>query len=255
MIVAITREVSPAIGNCELTHVSRESIELDRARDQHACYIHALKHLGCTVVTLPAEPTMPDSVFVEDTAVILDKIAVITRPGAVSRRGETAAIAESLRPYRRLEPIDAPATLDGGDVLRVGRTLYVGASSRSNREGIEQLRRLVQPWGYKVEAVTMKDCLHLKSAVTEVAPNTLLVQRKWIDTSPFDGLRLIDVDPGEAEAANAVRIGSHVLYPERFSATASRLEAEGISLHRVQLSELAKAEGAVTCCSLIIETG
>ena len=253
MIVAITREVSPAIGNCELTHRTRESIDLARARAQHTAYIRALEDSGCRVITLPAEETMPDSVFVEDTAIVLDEIAVLTRPGAISRRQETVSIAETLRPYRQIGRIEPPATLDGGDVLRVGQTVFVGASSRSNREGIEQLQRLLEPWGYKVDVVAMKGCLHLKSAVTEVAPDTLLVQRDWIDTSPFDGLRLIDVAPGEPEAANALRIGSRVIFPARFPVTASRLESKGISLRHVQLSELAKAEGAVTCCSLIIE--
>ena len=254
MIVAITRGVSPAIAHCELTHRTREPIDLDRARAQHAAYIRTLEDLDCHVLSLPPEPSMPDSVFVEDTAIVLDEIAVMARPGATSRRGETVSIAETLRTYRRIVSIEAPATLDGGDVLRVGRTLFVGASSRSNRGGIEQLRRLVAPWGYEVEAVAMNGCLHLKSAVTEVAPDTLLVQRNWIDTSPFAGLRLIDVPAGEPGAANVLRIGAHVIVPERFPATAARLEKERISHHRVPLSELAKAEGAVTSCSLILET-
>lgn len=255
MIVAITREVSSSIAKCELTHLDRTPIDLDRAREQHADYGRLLKQLGCEVIELPAEPTMPDSVFVEDTAIILDEIAVLTHPGAVSRRSETPSIAEALRPYRRIERIEPPATLDGGDVLRVGRCLFVGASGRSNPEGIGQLRRLSEPWGYTVFAVPMQGCLHLKSAVTEVAPNTLLVHRAWIDVAPFNGLPMIDVAEGEPDAANALRIGDHVIFPERFPSTAARLEAKGMALQRVRLSELAKAEGAVTCCSLIVSTG
>lgn len=255
MIVAITREVSPSIADCELTHLDRIPIDLNLARTQHAAYVQTLEDLGCHVVSLPAEPSMPDSVFVEDAAIILDEIAVIARPGALSRRAETASIAEAIRPYRRIERIEHPATLDGGDVLRVGRTLFVGASGRSNERGIDQLRRAVKTWGYEVIAVPLQGCLHLKSAVTEVSPGILLVHRAWIDTAMFDRLRMIDVASEEPDAANALRIGGHVIFPERFPSTAARLEAEGMTLQRVRLSELAKAEGAVTCCSLIIDAG
>ena len=253
MTVAITRKVSPAIAACELTHVSREPIDLDLAREQHAGYVRLLKSLGCDVVELPAEPSMPDSVFVEDTAIVLDGIAVITRPGAPSRQAETASIMDALRPYRSLAQITAPGTLDGGDVVRVARTLYVGASGRSNSAGIDQLRRMAAPHGYSVVDVPVHGCLHLKSAITEVAEGTLLVNREWVSAEPFLGHELIDIAEGETHAANALRLGQSVVYPSRFGKTASRLRDRGIDLHLVSLSELAKAEGAVTCCSLILD--
>lgn len=251
MFIAITREVSPRIAECELTHLAREPINLERARAQHRQYEQLLVELGCKLIRLPAEPELPDSVFVEDTAIVLDELAVITRPGAESRRAETSSVADVLKRYRKLFYIESPGTLDGGDVLHVGKTLYVGQSKRSNREGIEQLRRILAPFGYSVTAVALHDCLHLKSAVTQVASNTLLINRAWADARAFDSYRLIEVDPSEPFAANSLLIGNTVIYPEAFLKTRKRLEAQDIKVRAVDASELAKAEGGVTCCSLI----
>jgi len=254
MRIAITREVSPAIGRCELTHLERQPIDVELARTQHRAYQACLARLGCRVYTLPAEPDLPDSVFVEDTAIVLDELAIVTRPGAESRRPEVAAIAEALRPYRTLYAIHAPGTLDGGDVLRVGRCLFVGLSTRSNAAAIEQMQALLAPQGYTVQGVPVAGCLHLKSAVTEVAPGTLLINRAWVDAAAFAGLELIDVDPAEPYAANALRVGEALIYPAAFPRTRQRLEARGLAVHPIDVSELAKAEGAVTCCSLMVET-
>ena len=251
MWIAITREVSPRIAECELTHLAREPIDFQRARTQHRQYEALLEELGCKRVRLPAEPDLPDSVFVEDAAVVLDELAVITRSGAESRRSETVSVAEALRPYRKLFYIESPGTLDGGDVLRVGKALYVGLSKRSNREGIKQLQDILLPFGYVVNDVKLRDCLHLKSAVTQVAENTLLINRTWVDTAMFSGFQLIDVASSEPFAANALLIGNTVVYPVAFPETRQRLEKQGIRVRTVDVSELAKAEGGVTCCSLI----
>ncbi len=251
MRLAITREVSPRIGDCELVHLARTAIDLDTARVQHRQYEECLAALGCRIQCLPAEPSWPDAVFVEDTAVVLDELAIITRPGAASRRGETRAPGEALRAYRRLTSIEAPGTLDGGDVLRVGKRLFVGLSRRSNEAGIEQMRRLVGPWGYSVESVRVTGCLHLKSAVTQVAESTLLINRDWIDTDAFEGMGLVDVDPGEPFGGNALLVGDVVVYPASYPATRRRLEGCGIDVRVVDVGELGKAEGGVTCCSLI----
>ncbi len=253
MLMAITREVSPGIGRCELTHLDRTPIDVGLARAQHRGYEACLAGLGCRVQTLPATPELPDSVFVEDTALVLDEVAAITRPGAASRRAETAPIAEALRPYRRLLTLEAPGTLDGGDVLRVGRRLYVGRSSRSNAAGVAQLCALLAPYGYSVQGVPVSGCLHLKSAVTQVAADTLLANRAWVDLGAFTGLEIIDVDPAEPYAANALRVGEALVYPAAFPRTRARLEGRGLAVHTVDVSELAKAEGAVTCCSLVFE--
>jgi dimethylargininase len=237
---------------CELTHLAREPIDLELAAAQHADYEEALDRLGFTVLELEAQPELPDSVFVEDTAVVLDELAIITRPGAASRRPETLTIAEALAPVRPLQQIEAPGTLDGGDVLSLGHHLYVGHSTRTNADGIRQLGNLVEPLGYTVTAVQVTGCLHLKSAVTQVAPGTLLINPQWISPAAFAGCRLIEVDPREPLAANALLGGGSVLYADASPATAARLLAGGIDVRLLAMSEIAKAEGAVTCCSLLI---
>jgi dimethylargininase len=249
--IAITRGVSAGIAACELTHLGRESIDLDRARAQHRAYEEALERSGCRVESLPALDNLPDSVFVEDVAVVLDEIAIVTRPGAESRRPEAAHIAPALAQYRRVTFIREPGTLDGGDVLRLGRRIFVGQSGRSDEGGIEQLRAVVWPYGYTVTALPVSGCLHLKSAVTEVAPGTVLVNRAWVDPAVFGQPRAIDVDPQEPYAANGLLAGGRLIYPESFPRTQARLEAAGIVIESIDVSELQKAEGAVTCCSLI----
>ena len=252
MPIAITRNVSPAITRCELTHLQRQAIDVAVAARQHEAYERCLTGLGCRVLSLPAEPGLPDSVFIEDTAVVLDQLAVVTRPGAASRRAETPAVARVLAEYRPVAAIRAPGTLDGGDVLRVGPRVFVGLSARSSEDGIQQLRALVSPHGYGVEALPVTGCLHLKSAVTQVAPEVVLLNPEWVDPAAFDRYGRIEVDPSEPYAANALLIGDAVLYPTAFPRTAARLERAGIRLAPVDVSELAKAEGAVTCCSLIL---
>ncbi|NNE07947.1 MAG: dimethylargininase [Gemmatimonadetes bacterium] len=254
MRIAITRDVSPAIARCELTHLAREPIDLDRARAEHTEYEKRLADLGCDVQALPAEPDLPDSVFVEDAAVVLPELAIITRPGAESRRPETASIAEALAPYRTMIAIEAPGTIDGGDVLVVDRTVYIGRSERTNENAIAQFRAALAPHGYTVIPVTLSGCLHLKSAVGLVGPGTLLINRDWADASAFDGLRMIDVDPGEPRAACALLVGDTVVYPAGFDRTRARLTRAGIRAVVVPVSELAKAESGVTCCSLIFDT-
>ncbi len=251
--IALTREVSEAIGQCELTHVTRMPIDVARARRQHAAYEQALRELGCRVERVPAAPESPDSVFIEDTAVVLPDCALITRPGALSRRAETAAVAEALQAYRRLFTIEAPGTLDGGDVLTIGRTLYIGQTARSNESGIAQARAHLLPLGYTVIGVPVRGCLHLKSAATQVAERTVLIQPSWIDGDLFADFERIEVDPSELYAANALRIGEQIIYPAAFPKTARRLETRGIRIRAVDASELAKAEGAVTCCSLVFD--
>ena len=249
--IAVTRPVSPALLRCELTHLARTQIDIDRAREQHTAYEQALRRVGCRLERLPEAPLLADSVFVEDTAIVLDEIAVVTRPGAPSRRAETDSVAEMLGRYRRIAGIAAPATLDGGDVLRVNRTLYVGLSGRSSRSGLEQLAEHVAPFGYRVEAVPVHGCLHLKSAVTLVGPETVLLNPHYVATEPFRGLEWIEVDSAEPHGANALLLGNEVIYPASQPRTAERLRRRGLAVCGIDVSELEKAEGAVTCCSLV----
>ena len=253
MLIAITRPVSPSLAKCELTHLAREPIDVARATTQHAAYEHLLGSLGATIVRAPAAPQFPDAVFIEDTAIVLDEVAVLTRPGAPSRQGESAAVAPVLAKYRPLLSIEPPATLDGGDVLRLGRTLYVGRSGRTNQQGIEELQRLVERFDYRVVPVEFTGCLHLKSAVTALADELLLMNPAWISESAFAGCETLHVDPRETYAANALRIADSVVYPSQFPRTRDLLVERGLRVASIDCSELAKAEGAVTCCSLVFE--
>ena len=250
-LLAVMRPVSAAMVACELTHVPRTAIDIDLARRQHEAYERALIRLGCRIERLAEEPSLADSVFVEDTAIVLDEVAVITRPGALSRRPEIPSIAAALGTHRHLEHIHAPGTLDGGDVLRVGRTVYVGLSTRSNAAAIEQLGALLARRGYRVEGVPLGGCLHLKSAVTQVGPQLLLINPAYVERHRFADMQFVEVDPGEPFAANALLIGQEIIYPASNPRTAQRLRQRGVTVHTVDVSELEKAEGAVTCCSLI----
>jgi dimethylargininase len=258
MQIAITRAVSRTLSRCELSFLERKPIDVALARQQHRAYEYALEAAGCRLIALPAEDDSPDAVFVEDVAVVLDEIAIRTRPGAVSRREEVASVAKALGAFRRLGAIESPGTLDGGDVLRAGRVLYVGQSARTNAAGIEQLRSLVSGntiggQGYDVQAVPVRGCLHLKAAVTEVSEGTLLINPAWVEDASFAHLRRIVVDPSEPHAANALRVGSGVIFPACFPRTLRRLADAGIKVTSVDVSELQKAEGAVTCCSLVFD--
>ncbi|HQV64574.1 MAG TPA: arginine deiminase family protein, partial [Anaerolineales bacterium] len=179
-------------------------------------------------------------------------VAVITRPGADSRKPETESIIRALSPHRALVHVTAPATVDGGDVLVLGHDIYVGISTRSNATAIEQLGELLDVYGYKVTGVMMHDCLHLKTALTKVDDNTVLINPNWVDTSHFKDFDWIEVDPSEPFAANCLPVNGQIIYPTSFPKTRAKLEARGYKIQAVTVDELAKAEGAVTCCSLII---
>jgi dimethylargininase len=244
--------VPPSISRCELTHLARAPIDHARAVEQHAAYERALTRLGCRVERLPDLPDLPDSVFVEDTAIVLDDIAVVARPGAESRREEVPSVVAALRAYRDVAFIDPPGTLDGGDALVEGHRVYIGASGRTNAEAVRQLAALLAPYDYTVVPVPVRGCLHLKSAVTVAADATLIVNPDWIDVAAFEDVQLIHVDPSEPMAANVLRVGHVTLCPSACPRTRARLEARGITTEALDASELAKAEGALTCCSLIL---
>ena len=252
MQIALTRSVPPSIVQCELTHLERAPIDPERAAAQHAEYEEALRRMGCRVERLAETPELPDSVFVEDTAIVLDEVAVVTRPGAPSRRAEIATAAAALQAYRPVAAIAAPATVDGGDVLVVGRRMFVGLSARTNGEGVRQLSAIVSPFGYSVQPVPIDGCLHLKSAVTQVGPEVLLCNPAWVDPGTFAGLNAIPVPGEEPFAANVLRIGSSVLCPAAHAKTAAELTRRGFDVYSVDVSELAKAEGGITCCSLLV---
>jgi dimethylargininase len=250
--VALTREVSSGLAACELTHLERVPIDVERARSQHHAYEEALRLAGYQVERLSATAEMADSVFIEDIALVFGEIAVVTRPGAESRRAEIPGVAEAVARYRTLHHIDPPGTIDGGDVLVVDGRVYVGQSRRTNEHATAQLHRIVSRFGYTVCAVPVRGCLHLKSAVTALSNELLLVNPEWIDKSWFQDYRFVDVDPRESMAANALRLTDRIIYPDVFPRTADRIARAGLQVELVDVSELQKAEGAVTCCSLIM---
>lgn len=252
MPIAITRKISPRFNECEVTHIERTPIDLNVARAQHQEYVHALAALGCQVIELPEEPDLPDSVFVEDTAFILPEVAVITRPGADSRKPETESIIRALSSYRPLVHVTEPGTVDGGDVLVLGKNIYIGNSTRSNTDAVHQIQQMLDHYGYTVTAVDMHDCLHLKTALTKVDDKTLLINPNWVNTSHFKGFDWIEVDSAEPFAANCLPVGDGIIFPTAFPKTSKKLEARGYKIQAVNVAELAKAEGAVTCCSLIV---
>jgi len=209
MLRAITRDVSPAIANCELEFLDRQPIDLALAIEQHRHYQEALRELGVQVEILPSGADMPDGVFVEDPAIVLDEIAVITRMGALSRRGEGETLARALEKHRELRHIVEPGTLEGGDVMRIGKTLYVGYSRRTNVAGIQQLATMLHPLGYFVVPVEVQGCLHLKSACCYIGDDTVLANRAWMDPDALCSLKILDVPVEEPRArmrcASAIR--------------------------------------------------
>ena len=249
--VALTRDVSRSIARCELTHRDREPIDYERAVSQQQAYCDGLVAKGFLLLRLPADEACPDGCFVEDTAVVLDEVAVITMPGAPSRRPELSPIEAALRVYRPLESVRLPATLDGGDVLKVGRRLYVGLSSRTNREGIEALRTAITRFGYEVEGVPVSGCLHLKTAVTALDDETLLLNPLWTSGEWLGRYRLIQVAPEEPEAANVLRVKDEVWAHPAFPRTMDLLGRHGFRVATMDISEFVKAEAGLTCKSLL----
>jgi dimethylargininase len=259
VLTAITRAVSPALANCELTFVDRQPIDIAKAQQQHTAYEHLLAKLGLQVHSLAAEPDLPDSMFVEDPAIVLDELAIILPLGTKSRQPEAESLAKALAPFRKLTYIIAPGVIEGGDVLRIDRTLYVGQTTRTNAEGVRQLSAILASDNYKVVPVPVTGCLHLKSAVTYLGRNTLLANRGWFDTKPFDttppgNFEWIDVDPAEPHAANALAIADTVIFPASFPKTRALIESAGFRVTPIDISELQKAESGLTCSSLIFTT-
>lgn len=240
-----------SLASCELTHLARTPIDVAVAAAQHDAYERTLRSLGCDVRHIPVADDYPDSVFVEDTAVVLDEVAIVMRPGAESRRGENASVAHALAPFRRLEWIAEPATIDGGDVLRLGRSLYVGVGARTDEAAADQLARYVGPFGYRVTTVGVGECLHLKSAVTELRPGLVLANPAWVGADTFADHQAIEIDPSEPFAANVLRVGEALISAAAHERTNARLRSAGLAVITVDVSELAKAEAGVTCCSLV----
>jgi dimethylargininase len=258
-MLALTRAVPPSIDRCELTHLSREPIDHARAVREHATYEDALRRAGCRVERLPPLPDHPDSVFVEDTAIVFDRVAVIARPGAPSRRGEVESTARALGAHRPLAWIRPPATLDGGDIIVTPGLVFAGVSGRTNADGARQLATILAPSGTRVVAIPVQGCLHLKSAAVwlplPAGGSAILLNPRWVDPAHFAGFDLIEVDPAEPEAANVLAVNGRVVCADAHAGTRRRLEAFGAATLAVPAAELAKAEGGLTCCSIVFAAG
>jgi dimethylargininase len=251
VLTAITRSPGPELERCELTLLQRQPIDSTRARAQHEAYQNALRGIGIDVIELAADPALPDGVFVEDTAVVLDEVAIIASPTPLSRRAETLAIEAALLSFRPLLRLPVEARLEGGDVLHVGRILYVGLSARTNEAGVRALTELVRPFGYSVVGVKVDGCLHLKSACCAVDENTLLINRAWVPASLFSGIRLLDVPTEEPWGANVLSLPGTVLVSTTFPRTADLVRSLGHTTVALDVSELHKAEAGLTCMSLV----
>ena len=250
---AIIRSISPKMGDCELTHLERQPIDIAKAVLQHKAYEKVLSDLGYNIINATAAPHLPDSVFVEDCVVVLKELAILTHPGAESRRAEVEGLATVLKPFRELHYIQPPSIVDGGDVLVIGKQIWVGLSNRSDQSAIDQMQKITAPHHYKVHGVNVTGCLHLKSAVTQVGKQTVLLNPNWIDASIFSDFEIIETHPDEPHAANALYLKETVVFPKAYPLTAQRLIDADIKIIQLDNSEVTKAEGALTCCSVIFD--
>lgn len=251
MLIGLTHNVSPRIADCELTYVTRAPINYERAVRQHKEYCGLLSFYGIKVVQLSGSLESPDSCFFEDTAIVVDEVAVLASMGAASRRVERAAARKTLSLYRPLASIDLPATIDGGDVVKVGKTVFVGLSRRTNALGAEELERILRPLGYEVVRVRVNGSLHLTTACSALDEESLLVNRHWLDTEAFRGLRLLYVPEDEPWAANTLRFGDTVCLESGAPKTAEIVRAVNPRIEIIDISEFRKAEGSLTCLSII----
>lgn len=247
MLIAITRPPSASIADCQLTHIDRDPIDVPRAIEQHRAYCALIAELGAEVVTLDPIEAHPDAVFVEDAAITLDEVAILCRMGAASRRDETNALEPVIAAYRQTHRMTSPATLEGGDVIRAGRTLFVGRSTRTNDAGAAQLRAFTEPLGYRVIQVDVQRCLHLSTGASHLGDNVILANPDWIDTAVFEGCEVIPVAPNDPWAANTMNINGVIVLAASSAPTAAALQDRGYQVRTVDISELMKAEGSMTC--------
>jgi len=247
MLIAITRPPTESIADCQLTHIGRDPIDVKLAIEQHKEYRELLAELGAEVVTLDPLDEHPDAVFVEDAVITLDEVAILCRMGAPTRRNETNNLEPIIAAYRQTHRMTEPAMLEGGDVIGAGRTLFVGKSTRTNDEGANQLRAFTESLGYNVVQVDVTGCLHLSTGASYLGDGVILANPEWIDASAFEGFDVIHVEQGDPWAANTMSVNGVIVMPESSPATAAMLNERGYTVRTVDISELMKAEGSMTC--------
>jgi dimethylargininase len=252
-MIALTHQPSPNLQACERTFVPLMSIDAALARQQHQAYCQALTDCGAEVRVLDFNLNLPDCAFIEDTAVVLDAVAILCSMGTPSRQAEPAGIEAVLREYRAVERILPPATLEGGDVLQIGRRLLVGQSSRTSGNGIAAFQEITSRFGYRVTAIPVRGSLHLKTACTALPDGRLLINPDWVDVGSLAEFDRIPIPKEEPFAANICLAGQNVLLPGSHRQTAELLKQLGFATRAVDISEFSKAEGGVTCLSLLFE--
>lgn len=246
---AIVREPGP---NCAsgLTTSALGPPDYELLRAQHRQYVNTLSELGLQVEVLPAEPDYPDAYFVEDPAIVTPEVAIITVPGAPARQGEQHSIAQALARHRPLAHIQPPGNVEGGDVLMVGRHFFIGLSERTNEDGAGQLGQILAQHGYTCETIAVGPGLHLKSGINIVAPDTLLLTEEFAGRPAFDGYQHIVLDEEEAYASNTLYINGTLIVPAGFPSTRAKLETLGHPIIELDVSEVQKMDGGLTCMSL-----
>ena len=217
---------------------------------QHQTYVQTLEALGLAITHLDPLLGHPDAYFVEDAALVFPELAIVTRPGAPSRLREAEALAPTVERFRRLHHLTAPALLDGGDVLLVKKTVFVGLSERTNAEAVSQLTKILQPHGYSTIAIAVPAGLHLKSSVTWAGDDVLVLTEALARRSEFSSYRQVLVPNEESYAANVLWMNGTILMPRGFPRTQAQLERLGLPLRVLEQSEVQKMDGALTCMSL-----
>ncbi len=250
-MAAIVRQPAASLVDCELTHLEAQPIDIAQARAEHAAYVALLERLGERVTVLPALEAFPDSCFVEDVLLALPELFILTRPGALSRRDEPQHISSALPGDRPVAALEAPTTLDGGDVLRIGRDIYVGITTRTNADAVDALGRLVSPFGYRMTGIEIDAALHLKTAITALPDGRLLHNPRWVDAARFGDRAAIEAHPDEAFAGNSLLVGDTVILHAGHARTAALLRAQGYAVETTDISEFAKAEAGLTCLSVV----
>lgn len=248
---AIVRGVPDSFQNCITTFHGKPEINIGLAKQQHREYSRTLSSLGLTVIRLRADNTLPDCCFTEDTAIVVDELAIITIPGAPGRIPETIVIEKELSAFKTIVHIKQPGTIDGGDVLKIGKTIFIGASARTNQEGIRQVATIVKPLGYGVVPVKIKDTLHLKSVCTYLGRGCILLAQGYFDDTAFSEYDKVVVPKEEEYCANCLVIKGNVLIPRGFPRTKELIGKNGFPVIELDMSEIEKAEGALTCLSVI----
>lgn len=251
-MIAFTRPPSAALSRCELTFLARQPIDVLLAAHQHRAYEAALQKAGARIERLPDVVDLPDATFVEDTAVVLDEVAIIASMATPSRRPEIETVVPALGAHRTVKRLSPPAFLDGGDVLRVGRELFLGVSTRTNHEAVRAVAGMVREHGYTVTPVEVTGCLHLKTCCSPLSDRAVLIDSRRIPNEPFRHLSCVEVPEGDADAANVLVIDRVAVMPSGFPRTAALLLQHGFAVHPVDLSEFQKAEAGATCLSLIV---